>query len=518
MSLITRLLAWRYRLPRARTYQVFADRGVKVPMPDGAVLLADRYGEPGAPVILVRTPYGRAGAFSVIPTLFAERGFQVFVQSTRGTFGSDGQFTPFVHERSDGLATIDWLVKQPWYGGKLATWGPSYLGFTQWAVADAPEIKAMSLQVTAASFEDHFYLGGAFALGDALSWAVSTTLQERPLNALRSAITRRRLEKMYGELPLGDLDGMTVGHPIPHYQNWLDRDPAYWAAIDHRTIPAAPVQTITGWYDLFLPEQLRDYADMKAAGRQPYLTIGPWSHGAPLMEAMMIMLGESLRWFRAHLLDEPRALREQPVRINVTGGGGWRDLPEWPPPSTARRWHPAPGGRLSEQPGDTSDRYRYDPADPTPSLGGPTLYDKGLPVDNRPLEARPDVLVYTGEPLARDLEVIGEVRAELRVRSSLAHTDFFVRLCDVDPSGVSTNVTEGIVRLDDHQEEVTIRLRAAAHRFRRGHRLRFQISSGAHPHVARNTGTGEPLATAGRLAVAEQEVLHGSCFVIPEAS
>jgi uncharacterized protein len=167
------------------------------------------------------------------------------------------------------------------------------------------------------------------------------------------------------------------------------------------------------------------------------------------------------------------------------------------------------------------DRYRYNAADPTPSVGGPLLAAPGLsvkagPVDNRKLEMRPDVLLYTSDPLVRDLEVIGTVAAELLVRSSLGHTDFFARLCDVRPSGKSINVCDAILRVapgrPGPEADGTLRLRIemwpTAHRFKRNHRLRLQISSGAHPRYARNTGSGEPLATATKLVPAVQEVFH----------
>jgi uncharacterized protein len=184
---------------------------------------------------------------------------------------------------------------------------------------------------------------------------------------------------------------------------------------------------------------------------------------------------------------------------------------------------PAQGGRLAPEPAAPSqpERYRYDPADPTPSVGGPLIADPGLsvkagPVDNRKLEMRPDVLVYTSDPRARDLEVIGTVAAELLVRSSLGHTDFFARLCDVHPSGRSVNVCDAIVRVAPERSGLeadrTLRLRIelwpTAHRCKLNHQLRLQVSSGAHPCYTRNTGSGELLATATRLVPADQAVFH----------
>jgi hypothetical protein len=207
------------------------------------------------------------------------------------------------------------------------------------------------------------------------------------------------------------------------------------------------------------------------------------------------------------------------VTIEIQGeAGGWRDLDDWPPPADPTRWYLHPGGRLApEIPGSPSpaDTYRYDPADPTPSIGGIGMLTGG-PVDNGELEARSDVLVYTSDPLADPLVLIGAVEAELWVNSSLDHTDFFVRICDVSPDGRSVNVCDGLRRFDpssilrsaDGTFRVSVPMWPVGHRFGTGHRLRAQVSSGAHPVYARNLGTGEPVATATDMRSAEQAVYH----------
>jgi uncharacterized protein len=212
------------------------------------------------------------------------------------------------------------------------------------------------------------------------------------------------------------------------------------------------------------------------------------------------------------------------VRVYVTGAEEWHYDPDFPPPNTRLdRMHLHEGERLApESPGPSQpDRYRYDPADPTPPVCGPLLAAPGLnvkagPDDNHKLVVRPEVLLYTSDALVRDLEVIGTVAAEVLVRSSLGHTDFFARLCDVHPSARSVNVCDAILgaapRLPGPEADGTLRLRIElspmAHRFKRNHQLRLQVSSGAHPRYARNTGSGEPLAIATRLVPADQEVFH----------
>ncbi len=191
------------------------------------------------------------------------------------------------------------------------------------------------------------------------------------------------------------------------------------------------------------------------------------------------------------------------------GGGGRRFLPGWPPPGMERRWYLQASGGLAEVPPAASepDRFRYDPADPTPAVGGTSLSSNSGPRDNRALEVRADVLTYTTAPLKQDLELIGAVWAQLHLTSNTEHFDVFVRLCDVQPSGRSTNVCDGILRCGPRATQpIRVDLWQTAHRFARGHRLRLQVSGGAHPRFARNLGTGEPLATGTRLAASDRTV------------
>jgi putative CocE/NonD family hydrolase len=506
-------------------------------------LLADRYfprGDGRPPLVLVRSPYGRRGIWGILfGRVLAERGFQVLVQSCRGTFGSGGTFDPFgPDEHDDGLATVAWLREQPWYPGSFATTGPSYLGMVQWAIAtDAgPELKAMCPQVTTSDFRAPFYGGEAFSLQTALTWVNQVAGQERRFAFVRQSREDHRLQPLFDRLPLRDLDRLATGSHVAYYQDWLaHNDPGddYWKGrrfSDTLNRVAAPVSMVGGWHDIFLPYQLRDYAALRSAGHEPYLTIGPWRHAD--QEAVAAWARDSVAWLRAHLLDDRSLLRPDPVRIFVTGAEEWRDLPAWPPDTQPQRWHLQPDGALGTEPPAASepDRYSYHPGDPTPSLGGPVGLQGTARMDNRMLEARSDVLTYTSTPLPADLELFGEVSADLFVRSSREHTDFVARLCDVDPTGASINICDALLRLTPGrpvpEPDGTIRLRfplwPAAHRFRRGHRLRLQVSSGAHPRYARNTGSGEPLATATTLLSADQQVHHDpehpSAVILPVAT
>jgi len=548
MNILSHMLEEWLKLPPPETRDIQVERSISVPMPDGAVLLADRHFPRGGgrpPLILVRSPYGRRGFWGLLcGRAFAERGFQVLLQSCRGTFGSGGVLDPFgPDERRDGLATVAWMRRQPWYPGAFGTFGPSYLGMVQWAIAaDAgPEHRAIAAQVTTSDLRAPFYglAGESFSLQTMLGWVAENARQERPFALLRQMLggrrAERRLGRLCGHLPLRDLDRLVTGRRVPFWQEWLAHNEpgdGYWN--DRRfqdTLPSvtAPVHLLGGWYDFLLPALLRDYAALREAGRAPHLTVGPWRHADN--ECTPAGIRESLTWLRAHLLGDTSGLRPDPVRIFVTGADEWRDLPAWPPRTEPAPWYLQADGGLSPAPPTPSDpdRYTYDPADPTPNLAGPVGNDGVARVDNRPLEARADVLTYTGAPLEDDMEVAGGVTADLFVRSSLPHTDFFARLCDVDPEGESLNICDALLRLvpgrPSPEPDGTLRVRfalwPAAHRFRRGHRLRLLVASGAHPRFARNPGSGEPLATATTLLRAEQRVFHDpdhpSAIILPVA-
>ena len=265
---------------------------------------------------------------------------------------------------------------------------------------------------------------------------------------------------------------------------------------------------VAGWYDIFLPYMLADYQALREDGQDVRLRVGAWRHSSP--GVFKYGFHDALGWFDAHLRRQPLP-RHDPVRVEVMGGGGWRGLRQWPPPARVQRWHLHPGRALDTAPPPASepDRYRYDPADPTPAVGGSTLSQNSGPKDNRALEQRPDVLTFTSAPVESALEIVGPVSAELHVASSRTHTDFFARLCDVDPKGKSVNVTDGLLRLTEGGPgPIRVDLWPVAHRFEPGHRIRLQLSSGSHPRYARNLGTGEPLATASSLQTADQAVYH----------
>jgi hypothetical protein len=509
----------------ARPYARRADVGV--PMPDGVVLLGDHYRPLGPdqplPVVLIRSPYGRAGLAGVLfAAPLARRGFQVFAQSTRGTFGSGGQFRPFTTEHADGLATVAWLREQPWCDGRVAMTGGSYLGHTQWAIAPYadPPLESVSLNITAARITSAFYRSGAPGLKNALNWTATIGRQEQagPLGLLPNPRQRARMRRALRKIPLQAADIDVAGAPVTFWRDFGEHPgPAdrFWAVADHDGADLSalpPVSMVTGWWDLFIAEQLRDYAAIRAAGVPARILVGPWLHGEP--GELRAMMQADIAWLDHHLRGAPPP-DGAPVRVYLQQADTWLDFDQWPPPEAATvAWYLRAGGGLSRDP-EPGDRppagFTYDPADPTPSAGGPLLEPPGKQVDNAAAEARPDVLTYTSGPLPAGTDLAGPVSATIWVRTSREHADVFTRLCDVDDRGVSRNIVDGIRRLSpatvpaadvtrhpDGVLAVTIELDPTGYRLQAGHRIRLQVSGGAFPAFARNPGTGEPFATATR--------------------
>jgi hypothetical protein len=532
MSISSRAAARFFDLPARRSRRIQIQAALAVPMRDGVTLLADRWSAadiPGGPIVLMRSPYGRTGSFAVIARLFAERGFQLVLQSCRGTCGSGGVLDPMRQEQADGLDTLDWIRAQPWFSGRIYTFGASYLGFTQWAIAKqaGKRIDGMTLQVTLSNFRNETLAFGGFTLEGSLRWTTFMNTLAAPGPLWASILGRggaRKWEKIQAHLPLRGLDTLAIGKQISWWQDWVghgDPQDPWWQLIDHSAGVAdveVPAAMIGGWRDIFLPWQVRDFEAMQQRGRDVWLTIGPWGH------ASLTGMGESLRQalslFAAHSSGaRPFAERDR-VRLFVMGAGQWRDYASWPPPgSRQQRLHLHASASLSiATPSPRSDptSYIYDPRDPTPSVHGPKLLGGARIPDMSRLERRADHAAFTTAALASDLEVIGPVTVEMYVRSDRTHTDFYACLCDVDLRGRALHVLDGYLRLrpedpapDAHGvRRILIECWPTAYRFRRGHRLRLLIASGAHPRYARNLGTGEPLGTGTRMLIARQQIFH----------
>jgi uncharacterized protein len=546
-----RMLARAWSLPPQRN-RVMVARDVQVPMSDGTMLLADHYlpvSVASAATVLVRCPYGRTGPFALqCAQILAERGYHVLLQSVRGTFGSGGDFEPMRHEISDGHDTVAWLREQDWFEGRLATYGASYMGFVQWALAmdPPPELVASIAQIGPHDFSRTAYRHGVFDLYNYMSWSDLVEHQEGTgmlAGMLRMVTAERRLRPALDRLPVADGYRDLLGREPAWSERWLEHpqpaDP-FWAplqcrpALDRITVP---VLVVGGWHDLFIEQTLEQYRTLADRGVTTRLLVGPWAH-LDIMSQGGAAVSESLAWLDRYAGPAPKG-RMEPRRdtpgehsarvwVGGQGAGEWREVGDWPPPGATRQhWHLGPRGSLGTaepSPDAPASSFRYDPADPTPSPGGAILAVTGGSRDNRAVERRLDVLVFSSDPLEEPVEVIGEVAAELSVTRDNLYGDLFVRLCDVDPRGRSRNICDGIVRLtgdDPLTGAVRVSLSGAAHRFGPGHRIRLQVAGGAHPRFARNPGNGQVDADAADLMPTQYDIgldaAHPSVLLLPVA-
>jgi putative CocE/NonD family hydrolase len=409
----------------------------------------------------------------------------------------------------------------------------------QWAVAgDADDdLAALVIQGSASQFHGQSFPGGSMSLETSAQWLVMIALQESCVVPLPMAVGLARLHRLLSRSSLEKLDELVTGGEVAWFREARaspQREDDYWVRRDFSAgVPEvkARVNMITGWQDSFTPWQLEDYISLQEADRPRQLIIGPWTHNEEGLGSAGVR--EGLAWLRANLLGDDRLIDAAPVRLFVTGDGAkeWRRFERWPPDeSTERPIWIAGSDSLAWQPpeADGGRRYRYDPADPTPSLGGPIMITLNPVRDNRKLEARPDVVTFTGPALEAALEAIGPVRVELWARASEPYFDLFARVCDVDPRGRSWNVCDALASVApgrfEHSDEddawrVQFDLWPIAHRFASGHRIRLQVSSGAHPRYVRNPGTGEDPLTARTLRAVDVEILYGpahpSSLVLP---
>jgi hypothetical protein len=497
--------------------------GAEIACADGILLPADVFspaGQQESPALLMRTAYGR-NLFGPFGIYFASHGYRCVIQDTRGP-------SSYFHEKSDGAAAAAWIARQPWYSGALGLFGTSYMGFTAYATAAShPEgLRAIAVSAYSADRTSAWYPGGSFGLDLALPWAAAQAAQTIVADA---AAALSAPNPAFLTLPLSAADHAFFGQELPFYQERLrfDGNDPHWAPLDfsylleEATLP--PLLLIDGWYDYHRPYTWADFLRLQARREGDRVVVGPWSH---LIDPIRANL-ETLAWFERHLrqVSTPANTTAAPIALHVNPDAGWRELTVWPVPSTTvRHWYLAPAGALRETaPGQDgpaqADQYTYDPADPTPAVGLASFapVEALAEADNRALEARADVLVYTSGELSAPLTLIGEVTADLWVTSSTPHTDFYARITDVHPDGRSLAIAQALLRLDSKELTdpaaplpISLNLGPVAHRLAQGHRLRLQIASGAHPFYVRNLGTGEPISSATDMTTARQNVYYGS--------
>ena len=567
-----------------QTSEITVQKNVPARMRDGTTLISDVY-RPAAegeyPVLLTRLPYSKDAPRD--PTYFnpikaAGAGYIVVVQDVRGRYASEGEFVPFVNEYEDGYDTVEWAASLPGSSGSVGMFGLSYFGKTQWqaAVMRPPSLKSMVPGITWGNHLNGAQMrGGVQEVGLIHSWAQATIGLDRLFRKYRKEPEKigEKLPELVGVvdeilagggldvLPLSDLpnpDGL-----VPFVQGGFGRgvdDPSWdYVNIDGKyDLVDAPTFHVGGWYDCFIGETLRQYEAMKgrseeAGMRPPRLLIGPWVHadfgstfgdldfGLGSLGAFINYRGDltdqHLRWFDATLKGDESALEATPpVQVFVMGENRWRGYTEWPPPgSYTEDWHLRADRGLSREAGsgdEVPDIYEYDPMNPVPTLGGSTLL---APIhgpgarDQRTIEQRPDVLVYTSEPLAESYTVLGAVHATLFASSSAPDTDFVVRLVDVYPDGRAIGLCDGIIRASARESypapgvirptqpspiepgevyEYCVDLWATGNTFEVGHRVRVEVTSSSHPRWERNLNTGESAIHSGRYETAHQTVFH----------
>ncbi len=559
---------------------------VPAEMRDGTILRANIFRPASGgpyPVALTRTPYGKDYG-SVSPFLDAVRmaraGYIVVIQDVRGRFRSEGEFSAFRNEFHDGYDSVEWAARLPNSNGKVGMFGASYFGFTQWAAAveTPPSLKAIVPSITWHDTRDGTsWRGGALELGVIAGWNIGTIaldvylkryaqapLYEQFAAAMRlvNEINNLRTEG-YWSLPLKDFEPLKrvdvgvadlerfIAHPY-NAQEAVATSPG--TRLDCVTVPSL---NIGGWYDIFTQGTIDNFAAMRERGgtpeaRQAKLVIGPWSHvnyshvvgqqdfgfvaNMSFMNLQTDLTSLTQRWFDYWLKGIDNGIaHEPPVKLFIMGDNAWRDEGEWPLART--RYTPYylhsggaantlnGNGSLSTTPPveELADHYVYDPATPTPTLGGSNLmhplFYQGVK-DQREIEARPDVLVYTSAPLERDTEVTGPVVAKLWVTSDGPDTDFVARLVDVHPDGFAQNLADGILRAryrDGETEkmltpgepaEITVDLWSTANVFKAGHRIRVDIASASFPRWDRNPNTGAPFGQDAELRPARNTILH----------
>ncbi len=526
--------------PPCRILQLYRYSG-SIPLRDGIELAADLYlpassdpkSTPRSSQLLVHGPYGRGITTAVVDaSIFAARGYQVLLVSCRGTFGSGGELDPGRTEADDGQDIVAWMRLQPWYPGSFATYGASYLGYTQWALLhDPPKDLVASVPLVAPhDYSRNYWGNGAFRL-DRIRWSdMVSFMGDQTVGFLarmrRFRQTDKRIRPILEGIPLLGTVQDYFGTRAPWLPRALMRNDItdeYYLPMQHAEAierVSVPIMLGTGWYDLFIGQTMEQYQRLRERGCDVELTVGPWAHiqasGIKIMPAI-------LAWLNEHVAERAGRDKKLPVRIFVTGAEEWRDLEAWPPAAAARAFHLQPHQGLSEEePSDPnlSSSFTYDPLNPTPTVGGPLLLGGGQ-TDDSSLAARPDVLAFTTEPLAEDIEIMGRPSVRLHHSSDTPHVDIFVRLSAVDEKGRSRNVTETMKRLAPGETPGLIELEMTdcAHRFKRGTRIRLIVAGGTFPLYSRNLGTDEHPATAVTVKAAEHRIGHSrgsvSTLVLP---
>jgi uncharacterized protein len=553
---------------------------VPAKMRDGTILRADIYRPEDTekyPAILLRTPYNknlmaRFHQYIFDPIRAVKNGYVVVIQDTRGRYDSEGDFIPFLWEKDDGYDSVEWVSMQSWSNSMVGMTGGSYLGVTQLAAASAqpPHLKAI-FPMFAGTNKDLFRYGGAFNFQTLLIWSlvlVQDQIMKKALspNEKKQAILKAgqlldEIQENYWYLPLKDFPFFMEYDLCYFFKEILEHCEfdQYW---DEKNVFEPdkiniPAYFVNGWYDIFpihYQKLTKKKNNIKQQPNNNKLLIGPWAH-SPYLHRMVGELdmglfsqgdvidltGIQIRWFDHWLKGIDNGIMDEPpVRIFVMGEKTWRHENEWPLARTLYTKyfiHSGGGannlagdGRLStNQPADQPpDIFKYNPMEPVPTKGGAVLdvFNSG-PCDQREIENRNDVLVYTSDPLEDVLEVTGPITMRFYASSSTIDTDFTAKLVDVYPDGRAYNIQEGIVRaryrngpLPECSEliepgrvyEYNVDLGLTSNVFLPGHAIRIEISSSNFPKHDRNLNNGESYFDSINWNVAEQKIYHNQDY------
>jgi putative CocE/NonD family hydrolase len=561
----------------ADPYAVTYERNAKIKMRDGVTLHADIY-RPNAegkfPVLLQRTPYNKDNEVD-FGLKGASRGYVVIVEDVRGRYASEGEWYVFKNEPNDGYDTIEWAAALPYSNGKVGMFGGSYVGATQMlaAIAHPPHLAGICPIVTASNYHENWtYQGGAFEQWFDESWAsgLSQNTYERAVSKDTNALVG-----MWA-LPLTSYplynqdknsDPTSTGALAPYFLDWLAHPSYddYWKALsieEHFGDIKVPALHIGAWYDLFLGGSLRNYKGIRdhggsgeaRTGQQLMVTVG--GHAGSGRKIGDVDFGPdldrdegdiTLRWYDYLFQGEKNDFASgKPVKLFVMGANQWRDEEAWPlARAKSVKYFLHSNGKANSLRGvvslstaaprkESADQYVYDPGNPVPTVGGPLCCDGNHlppgPRDQRAVEGRDDVLIYSTPPMAEDMEVTGPVSLELYVKSSAVDTDFTAKLVDVWPDGFAQNLTEGILRARyrDSREtptlinpgqvyKLTIDVWATSNVFKKGHVLRLEVSSSNFPRFDRNLNTGATRYLKDSDGKSEQHFVSATNVVLHDA-
>ncbi|MEC8991457.1 MAG: CocE/NonD family hydrolase [Candidatus Latescibacterota bacterium] len=532
----------------------------KVPMRDGVQLSADLFLPRGAgprPTVLMRTPYSNSLEATIEKgQRLADGGYNCVIMDCRGRWDSEGEYVPFLNEGVDGFDTQEWIGQQPWSDGTIGTAGASYLGTTQWRPAPlgSSYLKCIVPRVICTDYYSGLlYPGGALQLNVAMTWGMRTH------GRTGQDIEFHNWTQAFRHLPIRDID-QSGGRDLPFWRDWIDHPSYddYWSPMDDEQRwdqIKVPALNMGGWFDLYANQTFTNFNGLRLHGgselaRQSQLIIGPWPHALSMstrtgdidfgQQSLYDLEALELRWFDRWLRGIDNGIeRESPLRLFIMGANRWQDEDEWPLARTDwQRWFLHSEGQANSVIGDgrlslespvaeAADQFVYDPDYPVQTLGGnnccsPHVVPWG-PHDQRPAEMRGDVLCYTSDPLAGDLQVIGPIEVVLFAATDGLDTDWTAKLVDVFPNGYAMNLCDGIVRARYREScetpslleagtiyEYRIEVGVTGNIFQVGHRLRLEISSSNFPRFDRNPNTGNTYGVDAQLRVAHQTVHHSA--------